>query len=201
MKLIPVKVVGTFFLLTAAFIIGFAIQDYFHDRGEKQKLEKMAQQARLNGQPADLNQDPYVLDFTGQDLVTLPDFIFERPPITHMILTNNNLQSLPEDMQRLSSLRELDVRDNELTNLPDTINQTELIDLNASNNQLNSIPNAIGDMQTLRYLDVSHNQITSLPESITNLQDLKWLNLAGNPLNQSEVNALRSQMISTIINF
>lgn len=201
MKLIPVKVVGVFLLLTSAFVIGFAIQDYFHERGERQKEQELKAQAERNKVPDDLDQDPYVLDLSGQGLSELPAFVFERPPITHLILARNNYETLPESIGRLTALRVFDVRKNNLVGLPSQINQMSLVDLNVSENQLQAIPDTIGEIQSLRYADFSNNQIATVPDSITNLQDLKWLNLEMNPLDDALIEDLRSQMPSTIINF
>lgn len=200
MKLIPFKVVGVFFLLVVAFVLGFAIQDYFHERGEREREARLQEQIS-RGVPTDRNVDPYVLDLSGQGLNQVPDFVYQRPPITHLLLANNNYASLPEEIGGLDALRVFDVRTNQLSELPSQIDQMSLVDLNASENQLTSIPSSIGTIESLLYADFANNQITDIPESITNLQDLKWLNLEGNPLDEADIIELRDEMPSTIINF
>ena len=45
--------------------------------------------------------------------------------------------------------------------------------LNLSNNKLISLPESIGQLQRLQYLDLSNNKLQTLPDTIQNLKKLK----------------------------
>ncbi|NCA28483.1 MAG: leucine-rich repeat domain-containing protein [Proteobacteria bacterium] len=80
-----------------------------------------------------------------------------------------------------NSKTELDLSDNQITSLPETIgNLTSLQELYLSENQLTSLPETIGNLNSLQILNLSDNQITSLPETIGNLTSLQRLFLINN---------------------
>lgn len=187
-----------FVVIIGGFSLGYYLQTFFHNRSQPQFASVTA-----TGQPpTDSNEDPYIIDFSHQGLVQFPGFLLEREEITNLILSYNQVDSLPSDVANLSRLRVLDMRYNSINgDLTQSITGLPLIDLNLSHNQLASIPEDLSSMQDLRYFDISYNQLTSVPDSITRLQDLKWLNLAGNPLDAGEISQMREQMPSTIINF
>ena len=152
--------------------------------------------------PSDKSEDPYIIDFSHQGLLQFPEFLTSREEITDLILSHNSIPSLPEGIAMIGRLRVLDMRYNQLSGpLTPAIASLPLVDINLANNALSSVPAEIGQISSLRYFDISNNQITEVPDSITGLQDLKWLNLAGNNIDSQEIDTLREQMPSTIINF
>ena len=61
-----------------------------------------------------------------------------------------------------------------------TIGQlAELTTLNLKDNQLTELPETIGQLTSLETLDLSSNELTELPETIGQLMELKELNLEG----------------------
>ena len=91
--------------------------------------------------------------------------------------------AVPAEIGQLMSLRELDLRDNQLTTVPAEIGQlTALTELSLSGNQLTSLPAEIGQLTLLLQLSLSHNQLTSVPASIGELTSLLELYLHGNKL-------------------
>jgi internalin A len=94
-------------------------------------------------------------------------------------LDNNRLVSLPESINALQNINELNLSNNRLLKLPKLQNVT-VLDL--SDNQLTDLPDAVSHMEKLLYLDLSDNRIKFLSESVTRLQQLTTLHLHGNPL-------------------
>uniref|UniRef100_A0A5S6QWC9 poly(A)-specific ribonuclease n=1 Tax=Trichuris muris TaxID=70415 RepID=A0A5S6QWC9_TRIMR len=90
----------------------------------------------------------------------LSPHLFTLQHLTALFLCDNELQHLPADISKLSSLRVLD----------------------ASNNKLSSLPAELGDLSTLEQLYVNHNLIRVLPCELGKLYKLKTLGLLGNPL-------------------
>lgn len=110
--------------------------------------------------------------------------------------------SLPESLQRLTikecGISELNMRvfrlehltslrlnNNNLTELPSSISETSLTELNLQGNQLKKIPPALclpGSRisGTLKHLNLGHNKISHLPENMETLKKLNSLLLAKN---------------------
>jgi hypothetical protein len=85
---------------------------------------------------------------------------------------------IPRDKDDLYNLTQLNLNNNQLTDLPKEIgNLTKLTHLNLNNNQLTDLPKEIGNLTNLMYLKIENNQLTELPEEICNLMHLTWLYL------------------------
>lgn len=69
-------------------------------------------------------------------------------------------------------------------------------------NNMTGMPAEIGQLNNLETLDYSYNKIERLPNELANLKNnLKELNLTGNPLSQDEINKLKSDLPNTNIIF
>lgn len=98
-------------------------------------------------------------------------------------IESQSLTSLPDDIEKLTNLVQLNLVDNRLTTLPPVISKlANLKVLNVSKNQLAGLPDAIGDLQKLTDLTLDHNKIQILPNSMRNLHQLKWFSLTNNRL-------------------
>ena len=98
-------------------------------------------------------------------------------------LANRGLTSVPGWVGDLTSLRELDLTGNELTDLPEfLVGLATLTKLQLAANRLTSLPEWLADLTEVSELDLSANNLTSLPESIENLKGLTALYLSGNGL-------------------
>jgi Leucine-rich repeat (LRR) protein len=204
MNFVPWKVITTMVIIVTGLYLGYTIQNFFHDRNGTNLTDQktVVSLPQNQGVSTDLNEDSYVLDLTGQNILELPNFVLAQKSITHLILTDNLLSSLPSQVGEFTKLSVLDVSKNHLSGtLPGEIRLMQLVDLNASNNNLTGIPAEIGQIDSLLYVDFSNNDIKTLPNEITNLVDLKWLNLSGNPIEEQVITKLRKDMPSTIINF
>ncbi|XP_047010321.1 leucine-rich repeat-containing protein 1 isoform X1 [Ictalurus punctatus] len=96
-------------------------------------------------------------------------------------LRENMLTYLPESLSQLHRLEELDVGNNELYNLPETIGcLVSLKDLWLDGNQLSELPEEIGSMKNLLCLDVSENKLEHLPEEMACLLSLTDLLVSQN---------------------
>ena len=114
-------------------------------------------------------------------LTTIPANILKLKSLKQLSLRRNNITELPEFIGFFSNLEMLDMRINELTGLPNSIGLlSKLKYLNLSSNQLFTIPESIGNLSSLTKLNLSNNKLRSLPESLGDLDCLKELDIKAN---------------------
>ncbi|WP_223159281.1 leucine-rich repeat-containing protein kinase family protein [Vibrio sp. Y2-5] len=95
------------------------------------------------------------------------------PQLRWLILTDNRVQSLPENIGQCSKLQKLML----------------------AGNQLSSLPESLALCHRLELIRMSANQLEALPEWIFTLPKLTWLAYAGNPfVERLEAQALENSM-------
>ena len=113
----------------------------------------------------------------------LPYFIFYLTNLNTLNLNNNQLTSVPESITRLTNLNTLNLNNNQLTSIPESITRlTNLTTLHLSYNKLTSIPESITRITNLNKLHLNNNQISSVPGSINRITNLNTLDLSYNQL-------------------
>lgn len=121
----------------------------------------------------------------------LPAVLGRMPQLEMLGFKACRIAHVPEDSlpQRL---RWLILTDNQLQTLPESLgNCARLQKLMLSCNQLSSLPASLARCQQLELLRIASNRFTSVPEPVFQLPALSWLALAGNPMTQkSELLAL-----------
>ncbi len=106
-----------------------------------------------------------------------------KKELTELDLRNNQLRELPPEIGQLTSLTELDLRNNQLSELPPEIGQlTSLAELSLNNNQLRVLPPEITQLNNLIWLYLYGNKLRELPPEITQLNNLRRLGLGDNQL-------------------
>ena len=81
--------------------------------------------------------------------------------LTKLFLTSNNLSTLPEGIETLTSLRHLNVASNNLEDLPGSlVNLRHLEWVDVMNNNLSEVPQVLMEMTSLIYVNLSNNQLT-----------------------------------------
>lgn len=148
-----------------------------------------------------------VLNLHGNQLSVLPSTFEDLFSLKKLKLGLNNLKSVPEWIKNLSSLKklglggnkslsnfqewidflppilELNLYDNDIKVLPESIGTLNTLEvLIVPNNQLKKLPESFKELYSLKKLDLSWNDITELPEWIGSLSSLEELNLRGNKL-------------------
>jgi hypothetical protein len=94
----------------------------------------------------------------------------------HLSNTQRTISNIPQGLDNLPNLKELDLSCNDLTIVPDTIYKIRTLQrLNLSQNSLSEISNMIGDLEELLSLNLSRNKLLSLPNALCKLSKLKKL--------------------------
>jgi hypothetical protein len=137
----------------------------------------------------DINSTCYVKEdeeITGLSLYKcelnyFPSEILRLTSLKHLALRRNNITMLLKEIGLLSNLEYLNLRINKLKKLPASIGLlSNLRYLNLSSNALMELPNSIGKLMTLKELNLNNNKLNSVPESIGDLNSLEILNVKAN---------------------
>lgn len=114
-------------------------------------------------------------------LISFPD-IPNKEDVRVIVINNANLRSLPENIGTMfPMLRELDLDNNLLTTLPESIgNLRNLMVLDVDDNKLTTLPDSITKLYNLKTFSLNNNNIKSLPRDMTRLESLKFLFLNDN---------------------
>ncbi|CAI8611083.1 unnamed protein product [Vicia faba] len=101
-------------------------------------------------------------------------------------LSGLSLDSLPNPSLELASICKLDLSNNNLQNIPESLTAklVNTVVLDVHSNQLRTLPNSIGCLSKLKILNVSGNLIQYLPKTLENCRALEDLNLNFNKLIQ-----------------
>ena len=143
------------------------------------------------------------IDMSDKGLTKVGPDIYEKTNTTVLILSNNQLTSLPSEMGKMTKLEVLKLNNNILEgSLIAEIRKMSLVELDASNNNMTGVPAEIGQLSKLQTLNYSNNKITDFPNEISNLKNtLKVLNVSGNPLTQETINKLKNSLPNTTISY
>lgn len=79
------------------------------------------------------------------DLIKFPEWLLKLRNLTHIVISNNLIESIPAEINLLSNLNYLD----------------------ASENQIMELPATFFDLVQLKYLDLSGNFLDCLPKGIS----------------------------------
>lgn len=145
-------------------------------------------------------QDPSgsTVKLIGLNITSIPEPDVELlRNVERLSLRKNLLLHLPANFCTLKSLRYLDLDNNILQEIPPVLMQCpklEILDL--SYNNIECLPQEISPLwsQQLKVLSLKNNNVSSIwgLKSITKFENLRVLEILGNPINQEELETVRS---------
>uniref|UniRef100_A0A1I8A6P1 B3_4 domain-containing protein n=1 Tax=Steinernema glaseri TaxID=37863 RepID=A0A1I8A6P1_9BILA len=151
-----------------------------------------------------------LVDLTRNQLTELPATMKELVHLESLILSNNQLtDSGLFDMSALIDLHVLDISNNKLDSIPESLYRLEssqLLTLLLNDNDIRTIPEGIeGFAAHLRVLNLSKNHLIPTPYVLKELHKLKTLNLTDNKFEdrrfQKLVNDKRTALPSVSIEY
>ncbi len=128
-------------------------------------------------------------------LTSIPPELFQfYPNLQRLDLSNNQIRIIPDTIKRLILLKTLNLSGNLIQIIPDTIRCLVLLEtLNLSGNLIQIIPDAIGVLVLLKTLDLSNNQIQIIPDVIRFLVLLKTLDLSNDSIQSAGLGSLETR--------
>ncbi len=108
---------------------------------------------------------------TDEELLSLETLDLSGLPV--------KLNSLPNEIHYLQSLRFLDISGHKLRYIPKEIGEmSKLQSLKLSNNRITKLPHTIGDIKNLKTLYVDNNPLKNLTPTLIKLQELRVLDIS-----------------------
>ncbi|CAL4060276.1 unnamed protein product, partial [Meganyctiphanes norvegica] len=162
--------------------------------GDKEKKNQLGMKVVL----AQQNPEP-VYDLSDCGVVELPPDTFVMCRLlqkTSLLLNNNAMSNLEKGgkLAELSSIQVLDLSENKISNIPDSINKlSNLRILKLSGNKLKSLPSSISECVKLEELELASNKFSKVPTSVCALPKLRLLSLCDNRFTSLPVELCRLQ--------
>ncbi|CAD8136387.1 unnamed protein product [Paramecium octaurelia] len=148
-----------------------------------------------------------LISIRNRGVTTIYEQILSLNNLQILIISNNKIQIIPQSIKNLTnlkvfhasccnlqdhnieneffeltSLQELNMAKNQLSNIDRFTSLTELVLLDLSNNEIFRIPQNVDKLQKLKLLSLRDNHLTSLPVQLKQLNSLKKLYLDQNAL-------------------
>jgi hypothetical protein len=111
----------------------------------------------------------------------VPKVLAKLPVLSMIGIRNNKIKIFEENALPLST-RWLILTDNELTSLPESMGDLKLLQkCMLSGNKLSFLPKSLSKCLNLELLRIAANKLTSFPTCLLSLPKLSWLAYSGNP--------------------
>ncbi|XP_051274315.1 leucine-rich repeat-containing protein 20 isoform X1 [Dicentrarchus labrax] len=179
-------------------LVKLGIVDQDSESDSRKMAEAVANVARRVNATVEEGKD--TLDLSNCQLISFPDGVFKvlrsvSENIRVITLADNEMKALSSKFfSTFSQLRELDLRGNVLTKLPNSVAEMEhLTCINLANNSFSIFPDKLTEIATLERINLEGNSLTEIPvEKLSEMPALKWLNVKSNPLDSNTQSALQS---------
>ncbi|XP_046888946.1 leucine-rich repeat-containing protein 20 [Hypomesus transpacificus] len=140
------------------------------------------------------------LDLSNCKLISFPDGVFKvlrsvTENIHIITLADNELKAINKKiLATFTELRELDLKGNVLTKLPDTVGELKhLTSINLASNKFSVFPEKLTEIHSLERINLEGNDITEIPlEKLSAMPALKQINMKANPLDKDTIIAIQS---------
>lgn len=121
---------------------------------------------------------------SNNDFDTLPVALGQCPNLEMVGFKSNKIRHVPERALP-PKLRWLILTDNQIETLPNSLGERpRLQKLALAGNQLTKLPKNLGNLKQLELIRISANLLSKFPEQLFKLPKLAWLAFAGNPFTQ-----------------
>ncbi len=123
-----------------------------------------------------------VLDLTNNKLDSLPDDLDRLKKLRILFLSENNFEEIPEVLAKCRSLTMIGFKANKISSVGENVLPLETQWLILTDNKIEKLPDSIGDLKKLQKCMLAGNKITSLPDSMQACKNLELLRISANAL-------------------
>jgi hypothetical protein len=143
---------------------------------------------QLSELPETLAQLPKlrIIFASNNRFTALPEVLGRCEQLEMVGFKSNQITHVPENSLP-PKLRWLILTDNQIPTLPDTLGERpRLQKLALAGNCLTTLPHTMGQLCNLELIRISANQLNECPEQLLDLPKLAWMAFAGNPFSRSQ---------------
>ena len=127
-----------------------------------------------------------ILFASDNDFEALPEVLGECANLEMIGFKSNRISHVP-DCSLPPKLRWLILTENQISSLPDSLGERpRLQKLALAGNRITHLPHTLTQSKNLELVRLSANQLTECPDQLLDLPKLAWLTLSGNPFSQSD---------------
>lgn len=144
---------------------------------------------QLTTLPIEIAQLPKLKIFfaSNNPFTVFPDVLAQCQNLEMIGFKSCQIQHIPENVFP-PKLRWLILTDNQVEALPNSLGDCHLMQkLALAGNKLTELPNNLSQLHNLELLRISANQLIECPEQLLNLPKLAWFAFAGNPFCKSDM--------------
>ncbi|MGR6832132.1 leucine-rich repeat-containing protein kinase family protein [Aliivibrio wodanis] len=144
---------------------------------------------QLTTLPIEISQLPKLKIFfaSNNPFTVFPDVLAQCQNLEMIGFKSCQIQHVPEDAFP-PKLRWLILTDNQVEALPNSLGECHLMQkLALAGNKLTELPSNLSQLHNLELLRISANQLVECPEQLLDLPKLAWFAFAGNPFCKSDV--------------
>ena len=128
-----------------------------------------------------------ILFASDNDFEALPKVLGECANLEMIGFKSNRISHVP-DCSLPPKLRWLILTENQISSLPDSLGERpRLQKLALAGNRITHLPQTLAQSKNLELVRLSANQLTECPDQLLDLPKLAWLTLSGNPFSQSDL--------------
>ncbi|WP_028468731.1 leucine-rich repeat-containing protein kinase family protein [Neptunomonas japonica] len=119
---------------------------------------------------------------------TVPEVLGQCINLEMVGFKSNKINHVPENSLP-EKLRWLILTDNQISTLPDSLGKRpRLQKLALAGNRLTHLPQTLAQSTNLELVRISANQLVECPDQLLSLPKLSWFAFSGNPFSQSDIN-------------
>ncbi len=123
-----------------------------------------------------------ILDLSNNQLDSLPDDFARLHKLRILFLSENNFQVFPKVLAKCPNLSMVGFKSNQIVDVPEDSLPKNIRWLILTDNRITAIPESIGKHTKLQKLMLAGNQIKYLPESMVNCKQLELFRISANQL-------------------
>lgn len=125
-----------------------------------------------------------ILDLSNNQLNSIPDEIKQLKNLKILFASNNDFETLPESLGQCENLEMIGFKSNKIKKVPANSLPAKLRWLMLTDNQITRLPETLGERQSMQKLALAGNQLSELPANFGQLHNLELLRISANQLTQ-----------------
>lgn len=133
-----------------------------------------------------------IVFLSQNEFTELPSVLADCPKLDMIGFKSNRISHVPENALPTAT-RWLILTDNQIETLPNSMGDLRALQkLMLAGNRLESLPDSMANCRNLELMRISANRLAHLPEWIFQLPKLAWLAFSGNPFTQQSPSDLKA---------